>query len=151
MFSKATEYALRATIYIAQKGKEGQKLGIEEIAKAIDSPKSFTAKIMQSLTRGNSLISSVRGPGGGFYITEKARNLPVRAVLKAMGEDDVLTRCVMGLKQCSEVAPCPMHAQYRVIKNQLIELFETKTIRDVAEDLRLGNLFINNRKMRRPH
>ena len=147
MFSKATEYALRATIYIAQKGKDEQKLGIEEIAKAIDSPKSFTAKIMQSLTRGNTLISSVRGPGGGFYITEKARNLPVRAVIRAMGEDEVLTRCVMGLKQCSERTPCPMHAQYRVIKNQLIELFETKTIRDVAEDLRLGNLFINNRKV----
>ncbi|MBK7605174.1 MAG: Rrf2 family transcriptional regulator [Saprospiraceae bacterium] len=56
------------------------------IAEAIDSPKSFTAKIMQSLTKNNCVISSMRGPNGGFYITESAKKLPVRAVLKAMGE-----------------------------------------------------------------
>ena len=38
MFSKATEYALRATIYIAQKGSEARKCSIEEISMAIDSP-----------------------------------------------------------------------------------------------------------------
>ena len=57
MFSKATEYALRATIYIAQKSSEENKLGIEEIAKAIDSPQSFTAKIMQLLTKNNKIAS----------------------------------------------------------------------------------------------
>ena len=71
MFSKTTEYALRATIYIAQKSSEENKLGIDVIAKAIDSPKSFTAKILQSLTKGNKVISSARGPNGGFYITDK--------------------------------------------------------------------------------
>ena len=41
MFSKATEYALRATIYIAQKSSAEKKLSIGEIAKAIDSPVPF--------------------------------------------------------------------------------------------------------------
>jgi len=73
MFSKATEYALRATIFIAQKSTEETKLSIDDIAKAIDSPKSFTAKILQQLTKNNLVISSVRGPNGGFFITEKAK------------------------------------------------------------------------------
>ena len=73
MFSKATEYALRATIYIAQKSSEENKLSIEEISTAIDSPQSFTAKILQSLTREN-VISAVRGPNGGFFISEKCYN-----------------------------------------------------------------------------
>ncbi|MFM2359513.1 MAG: hypothetical protein RLY16_1506, partial [Bacteroidota bacterium] len=51
MFSKATEYALRATIYIAQKSSTEHKIGLEEIAMAIDSPASFTAKILQALTK----------------------------------------------------------------------------------------------------
>jgi DNA-binding IscR family transcriptional regulator len=42
MFSKATEYALRATIYLAQKSSPENKLGLEDISMAIDSPKSFT-------------------------------------------------------------------------------------------------------------
>ncbi len=146
MFSKATEYALRATIYIAKKGTEEKKLGIEEIAKAIDSPKSFTAKILQSLTRENRIVSSVRGPNGGFYISEKAKKLPIRSILLAMGENEVLEKCVLGLKQCSEVQPCPMHEKYKIIKQQLIKLFVSKTIGQLAADMKDGEVFINNKK-----
>lgn len=133
MFSKATEYALRATIYIAQKGSEDNKLGLDQIAKGINSPKSFTAKILQLLTAGNKIVSSVRGPNGGFYMSEKAKRLPVRTILVAMEEQYVLEKCVLGLKQCSEAKPCPMHAEYKLIKQQLKGLFEAKTIQDLAE------------------
>ncbi len=146
MFSKSTEYALRATIYIAQKSSEDKKLGIEAISKAIDSPRSFTAKILQALTRDNKVVSSVRGPNGGFYMTEKAKKLPVRSILDAMGEDEILEKCILGLNQCSEAKPCPMHAQYKSIKQQLIKLFETKTIQQLAADIKDGEIFINNKK-----
>jgi len=145
MFSRTTEYALRAVIYIAQKSSEDKKPGLSEIAKAIDSPQSFTAKILQLLTSGNKLISSVRGPNGGFYITEKSKKLPVRAILKAMEEDEVLEKCVLGLAKCSETKPCPMHLQYKSIKKQLITLFETKTIKDLADEMVTGDVFINNK------
>jgi Rrf2 family iron-sulfur cluster assembly transcriptional regulator len=145
MFTKATEYALRATIYLAQKSSEEHKLGIEEIANAIDSPRSFTAKILQSLTKDNRLVSSVRGPHGGFYMSAKAKKLPVRSILLAMGEDQILEKCVMGLKLCSEVEPCPMHAQYKVIKKQLINLFTSKTIQQLAAEIQEGFVFIKNK------
>ena len=145
MFSKSTEYALRATIYIAQKSSEENKLGIKEISEAIDSPQSFTAKILQSLTREN-IVSAVRGPNGGFYISEKAKKLPARSILQAMGEAEVLEKCVLGLKKCSEVQPCPMHSQYKSIRQQLIQLFVTKTIQQLAADIKDGVVFINNKK-----
>src|SRR5262245_36404222 len=131
MFSKTAEYALRATIYIAQRSADEDKPGLPEIAKAIDSPRSFTAKILQLLTRDGKLVSSVRGPNGGFFLSDKAKRLPVRAILEAVGEDEVLEKCVLGLKQCSESKPCPMHGQYKSIKQQLIKLFETKTIQSL--------------------
>ena len=145
MFSKTTEYALRATIYIARKSTEEKKLGLGEIAKAIDSPKSFTAKILQILARDNKIISSVPGPNGGFYITEKAKKLPVRAVLKAVNEDDILAKCILGLKECSENKPCPMHANYKFIKAQLIQMFENVTIQTLSDEIRKANTVITNR------
>lgn len=145
MFSKATEYALRATIFLAQKSSEQHKLGIDEISEAIDSPKSFTAKILQVLTRDNHIISSVRGPHGGFFLTEKAKRLPVRTILLAMGEEEVLEKCVLGLKQCSEAQPCPLHTQYKAIRKQLKELFVTKTIQQLATEIRDGVVFISNK------
>ncbi|HLG39886.1 MAG TPA: Rrf2 family transcriptional regulator [Chitinophagaceae bacterium] len=146
MFSKATEYALRATIYIAQRSADKNKPGLAEIAKAIDSPQSFTAKILQLLTKDNKVISSVRGPNGGFFLTEKAKTFPVRSILEAMGEDEILEKCVLGLKRCSEAKPCPMHAQYKSIKQQLIKLFETKTIQNLADEITTGGSFINNKR-----
>lgn len=146
MFSKSTEYALRATIYIAQKSSGDSKISMEEIAKAIDSPQSFTAKIMQELTKGNKVVSSARGPNGGFFLTEKAKKLPVRSILEAMGEEEVLDKCVLGLKKCSETQPCPMHAQYKPIRKQLKELFVTKTIQQLAAEIKDGVIFINNKK-----
>jgi Rrf2 family transcriptional regulator, iron-sulfur cluster assembly transcription factor len=145
MFSKSTEYALRAVIYIARESSIDKKLGIAEIAASIDSPRSFTAKILQLLTADNKIISSVRGPNGGFYIAENAKKLPVRSILKAMGEDEMLGQCVLGLKKCSDVKPCPMHMQYKIIKEKLIALFENKTIGDLAAEMAEGNSFINNR------
>jgi Rrf2 family transcriptional regulator, iron-sulfur cluster assembly transcription factor len=139
MFSKATEYALRATIYIAQNSSEEKKVSILAISKAIDSPKSFTAKILQSLTRGNKIVSSAPGPHGGFYMTEKAKKLPARAILKAMDEDGTLDKCVLGLKQCSDASPCPMHSQYKLIKLQLKDLFESKSIQNLANELYKGS------------
>ena len=145
MFSKSTEYALRATLYIAQKGSEEKKIGIEEVSKAIGSPRSFTAKILQSLTKDNKIICSISGPHGGFYMTEKAKNFPVRVILEAMDEDELLDRCVLGLEKCSEVKPCPMHSKYKIIKKQLNDLFEKATILHLANDIKTGDVFIKSK------
>ena len=142
MFSKSTEYALRATLFIAQKGSEENKIGIEEVSNAIGSPRSFTAKILQVLTKENKIISSVSGPHGGFYMTDKAKKLPVRAILEAMGEDKVFDKCVLGLAKCSESKPCPLHSKYKIIKKQLNDMFKTATILNLANDIKAGDVFI---------
>lgn len=144
MFSKTAEYALRATIYIAQKSSEEKKLSIDEIADSIDAPKSFTAKILQLLTRDNMVISSARGPNGGFYITSAAKKLSIRTILETIGENDVFVKCVLGLKDCSEQQPCPLHFEYKPVKQKLIRIFETKTIQDLANGLSSGVYFLAN-------
>ena len=93
MFSKATEYALRATLFIARESAQDKRPGLQEIAEAIGSPGSFTAKILQQLTRNNNFINSTRGPNGGFYIPENKRNLPLDTVLEVMNEKDMRMRC----------------------------------------------------------
>lgn len=149
MFSKTAEYALRATFYIAQKGTKENKLPIDEIANAIGSPKPFTAKILQSLTKNESIISSVRGPNGGFFMTPKAKKLPVTSILEAMNEKQTLTKCVLGLAQCTSEKPCPMHHKYLEIKGQLIDMFDSTTIEEVANNLEIYPYFISPAKKKK--
>jgi len=78
------------------------------------------------------------------FLSDEARKMPVRSILIAVGEDDILEKCVLGLKQCSEVHPCPMHNEYKAIKKQLIKLFVSKTIQQVADDMKDGEVYIGN-------
>lgn len=131
MFSKSTEYALRAVIFIAQKSSESNKLIINTIATGIGAPQSFTAKILQQL-RGCAIICAVSGPNGGFYITEKQKERALINVLNVMGEDSLFSKCVLGLKKCSDTKPCPMHHQYQPVKQNLLRLFSATTIGQLA-------------------
>lgn len=149
MFSKTTEYALRATFFIAQKGSKEKKLSIGEITKNIGSPQPFTAKILQILTKNNCIISSSRGPKGGFYLTEKAKKLPISAILEVMDEKKVVSGCVLGMPECSSEKPCPLHDQYSSIKTQLIEMFNTTPIEMVAKNLDKQKFFLPGTKTKR--
>jgi Rrf2 family transcriptional regulator, iron-sulfur cluster assembly transcription factor len=151
MFSKKAEYALRAAIYIAQKSNDEKKLGIEDVAKSIDAPQSFTAKILQLLTKDNKVISSSRGPNGGFYITDAARKLSVLKILEIIEEDETVTKCVLGLNECSDIKPCPLHAQYGPIKKQLLQLFEMKTIQNLADELDNKAVITNRDRLKKSH
>ena len=44
MFNKSTEYALRAVIYIAKESTIEHKVGLDNIAQAINSPRSYTSQ-----------------------------------------------------------------------------------------------------------
>jgi len=148
MFSKSTEYALRAIIYLAQKSSPDQKIGITELAEAIDSPKSFTAKILQKLTRDQVLISSITGPNGGFYLTDAAKKKSLLHVLNLLGEEEVVSGCILGLHECSEKNPCPMHVQYKKIKPLLIEMLDRKTIAELAKEMKDPKVVIHNIRMK---
>ena len=67
MVSKTCEYAIRAMLFVAQKSKTATKVGVKQIAKAIDSPEPFIAKILQDLVK-KGLVLSAKGPTGGFYL-----------------------------------------------------------------------------------
>lgn len=144
MFSKSTEYALRAIIYLAQKSSVEHKVGITELSEAIDSPKSFTAKILQNLTRGNKLINSVTGPTGGFYLTDQAKKKSLLNVLTLLEDEGIITGCILGLKECSEKNPCPMHSEYKKIKPQLLDMLDHKTIAELASEMKDPRVVIHN-------
>ncbi len=134
MFSKSTEYALRATIFIARRASEEKKATIKMVADGIGAPQSFTAKILQQLTKKHTgIISSVTGPAGGLYISKEAQQRSIFTVLEMMGEIEVIEKCIMGLPKCNDANPCSMHASYKIIKQDLLKMFREKTIEELAK------------------
>lgn len=138
LFSKATEYAIRALVYIASLDR---KPGFKEIAREIDAPEPYTAKILQTLSR-KGLACSTKGPGGGFYIDGNNPPLLLKEVILAMEGDDILRKCGLGLKNCSQENPCPIHYQYAQIREEINRMVTTETIHALAQKLKDGEAII---------
>ncbi|WP_299183974.1 Rrf2 family transcriptional regulator [uncultured Aquimarina sp.] len=138
MFSKTCEYGIKATLFIAQKSQWGERVGIKEIAIAIDSPAAFTAKILQTLVRAD-IINSVKGPKGGFEIgKEKLHQINLKQIVRAIDGDQLFIGCALGLKECNENMPCPMHNEFVNIRDQINETLEASTLLETALNLNLG-------------
>jgi Rrf2 family protein len=149
MFSKACEYALRAVLYVAVKSVHGTRLGIPEIAKEIDAPVAFTGKILQTLVRAG-IISSMKGPNGGFLIDPKARLTTLDTIIKAIdGSDDALHTCALGLKECSDKFPCPIHNEIKVYKDRLRKVMKETTVQSLTDNLSEGKTFLKNIMVRK--
>jgi len=139
IFSKTCEYAIRAVFFIAHTTASGRRVGIKEIAAGIDSPEFFLAKILQDLSR-KGLIGSAKGPNGGFYLSDKELLQPISAVVEAIDGDSLFRGCALGLKQCSEVNPCPLHNEFKEIRNRITVMLGTTSIGNFNKELMEGLL-----------
>jgi len=141
MFSKACEYAIRAMIYIAQRSNSGERTGIKEISKSIDSPEPFMAKILQNLGR-KGIVMSAKGPNGGFYVQGKTSRVSVADIVKAIDGNQLFTGCGLGLKACDRKKPCPIHDEFKAIRTQLKSVLESTTIDQLSRGLDKGLSFL---------
>ncbi len=141
MFSKTCEYAIRAMIFIAQKTKQDSRVGIKEIAKGINSPEHFIAKILQDLTR-KGLLQSAKGPSGGFYLDKGSMKQSLADVVKAVDGDKIFYGCGLGLKQCSEIKPCPIHFDFKKVRQGLFDMLQNTRIDAFTEALENNIAFL---------
>lgn len=141
MFSKTCEYALRALIYITQQTKDGGRIGIKDIASGIDSPEYFIAKILQDLSR-KGFVQSAKGPTGGFYLDSVSLNRSLADIVKEIDGDKIFTGCALGLKECSETHPCPVHNEFKAIRNNLKKMLIDMKIGDFVDQLDAQETFL---------
>ncbi|MBC3538999.1 RrF2 family transcriptional regulator [Rufibacter sediminis] len=139
IFSKTCEYAIRAVFFLAHRSAQGGRVGIKEIAAGIGSPELYLAKILQELGR-RGLVSSAKGPNGGFYLDAASLSRPLSDIVEAVDGDGIFRGCALGLKQCSETNPCPLHSQFKAIRDQIHHLLHRTTIGEFNEELVQGLL-----------
>ncbi|RTE52746.1 Rrf2 family transcriptional regulator [Arenibacter aquaticus] len=138
MFSKACEYGIKATIYIAVKSMHQERVSLKEIAEEVDSPVAFTAKILQSLAR-HGIIDSQKGPTGGFQIQEsKIDAITLHQIVHAIDGDNIFNGCGLGLKQCDASKPCPVHDKFVGIRDNLKSMLHNTSLYELATGLDIG-------------
>ena len=135
MFSKTCEYGIKATLHIANQSQLQRRVGIRDIAEAISSPEAFTAKILRELVKVG-IIHSVKGPNGGFEIAQgKMEGLNLQEIVLAIDGDKIYSGCGLGLKECNDLQPCPIHDKFVQVRQELKLMLESTLVKDLANGL----------------
>lgn len=142
MFTKACEYGIKASIFIAINSYEGKRVSPKEISEEIDSPTAFTAKILQALVRDN-IINSVKGAYGGFEIDKnKISSIKLSQIVNAIDGDNIYKGCGLGLHTCDEDHPCPVHDKFKIVRSELRYMLENTNLEQLALDIKSGVAFL---------
>ena len=131
--SKSFGYALRGILYIAVMQDEERKVQIEEIATKLSVPKHFLGKIMQQVVKAG-LLRSTKGPYGGFYLAAETLNTPVITLVEITDGMEQFSMCVLKLKYCTGINPCPLHYEMEEAKKNFLNVFNKNTFGDLLKD-----------------
>jgi len=99
-------YAVTAMLDIALHAEDGP-VSVQDISARQDISASYLEQIVGRLKRVG-LLSSHRGPGGGYQLGANADQISVSAVVAAVGEGVDATRCA-GRADCQEGHMCLTH------------------------------------------
>lgn len=142
MFSKTCEYSIRALIFVAMQSSFHKRVSLNDIAQEINSPVSFTAKILQKLVK-SELLSSLKGPTGGFVINEaRAGEITLSQIVSAIDGDSIYKGCGLGLENCNELRPCPVHHKFKIVREELRVMLEQTTLKELASGIPDGLTFL---------
>lgn len=132
VYRRSAQLALQASLLLALE-PPGVSRRVREIAEALDVPATYLAKVLQGLTR-SGLLRAVRGPGGGVRLARPAQEICLWDVLAAVEPPGEFDQCFLGLGQCNDQQPCPVHETWGPIRSRILEMLQSKSLWDFASE-----------------
>jgi len=131
LLTRASEYALLSLDTIR---KSDKPVGAELLAAELNIPKSFLAKILQSLAKAG-ILESRRGAAGGFMLAMEISQISVNSIIYAAeGKSPAVFNCF------EHADTCPNGAVGTCIISPFLANFQTK-IDDFLDGLMLSDIF----------
>ncbi|MDA3940691.1 MAG: Rrf2 family transcriptional regulator [Spirochaetia bacterium] len=123
-------YAVRAIVQLAMQGNE-KPVSIRKISELENISAEFLEQIFFKLRKGD-IISSVRGPGGGFLLNRAAENITIAEIFDAVGEGLLLTPCVEdSTESCERFSECIVNQLWNNSYLHFRGYFEKTSLKDV--------------------
>lgn len=124
-------YAVMALCDLASHA-EGRPVALADIAERQEISLSYLEQLFAKLRRGG-LVRSVRGPGGGYLLTQPPSETRISDIILAVDEPIRATRCTPGQPYgCrSNKSRCQTHDLWEELGNQIYLYLSSVTVADV--------------------
>jgi len=128
--SRKIDYGLRAMIYLASIPSDSV-IPFREIARQMDVPEDFLAKILKTLV-DQGLVRSTRGPHGGYALARAAVDVSFLDVIEAVEGPVALNVCLDGEDACGHSTACTMVQVWRQGQEQMLDVYRKSRLSDLA-------------------
>jgi Rrf2 family iron-sulfur cluster assembly transcriptional regulator len=134
-------YAVTAMLDLALNAKE-KPITLADISQRQGISLSYLEQLFSRM-RKKGLVSSARGPGGGYRLSRDANDINIAQVIEAVDEKVTVTRCE-GRGDCQNGEPCLTHELWCNLSDQIYgflngislgNLVEEQHVKDVAARL----------------
>jgi len=121
-------YALRASLALARLYSQDTPVSISQLSEEEQISSVFLEQIFFKLRKAG-IVSSVRGPGGGFKFAKSPDLITVKEILGAAGEELDVTDCDKNAKTCRITGKrCSSHVVWEDVTKILDDYFSTITL-----------------------
>ncbi len=122
--SRRIEYGLRAMVCLAAQ-PEGRVMPFREIARRMNVPQDFLAKILKQLVT-RTLAVSTRGAHGGYRLARPAREISFLEVIEAVEGPVVVNLCQDGHDSCRMSRGCTLYGVWKRGQERMLEVYRDR-------------------------
>jgi len=124
-------YAVTAMLDLAFHDQAGP-VTLSHISQRQDISLSYLEQLFTRL-RKHKLVTSTRGPGGGYSLSRSADDIAVAEIIAAVDEALDTTRC-SGANNCHKGRPCLTHELWDDLSQQIYEFLNEITLGKLVEE-----------------
>jgi Rrf2 family iron-sulfur cluster assembly transcriptional regulator len=106
-------------------------IALADIAQRQGISLSYLEQLFSRLRR-RSLVSSVRGPGGGYNLARDAAQIHIAEVIAAVDENVDTTRCG-GAHNCQNDGPCLTHDLWQDLSARIYDYLNRISLQDLVD------------------
>jgi Rrf2 family protein len=125
------QYGVRAMFEISR-GYPESPVTIKEISEMQDVSVPYLEQILNKLRKAG-LVKSVKGPGGGYLLAKKPKEISIAAILNELEGPVAITSCLNPEEGCSRVEGCVSHLLWKSLGAKIEAFLETITLNDLLE------------------
>ncbi|MDR2103780.1 MAG: Rrf2 family transcriptional regulator [Treponema sp.] len=125
-------YALRASLALAKLGQDGAPVSINSLSEQENISSVFLEQIFFKLRKAG-IVSSVRGPGGGFCFARPLDKLTIKEILDAAGEELDIVSCDKHIENCNRIGYCLSHKVWIDVTDLVNNFFKSVTLASILE------------------
>lgn len=133
LITRASEYAILSLIVLS---KADSPMDSETLSNQLSIPKSFLAKILQSLAK-NGVLKSYKGVNGGFALAQAPRDINMLKVMSSVeGKAPAVFDCASSENDCpsDKASVCAVWPFLNKLQGKIDIFLAQLTLADIMEE-----------------